>query len=78
MLLDTQDGTKEQEPDMPQLISTPNKGPVRDVEPKRTTWVDFLRRLAFWKVAKQEEMDRLFTEAVNDLHPEWERRRLAR
>ena len=62
---------------MPQLTATSRKEPSRDTEPKKSSWGDFLRRLAFWKVAKQEEMDRLFTGAVNDLHPEWERRRLA-
>jgi hypothetical protein len=45
---------------------------------KRSHWSNFLRRLAFWKASKQEGMDALFTEAVNDLHPEWEKRRLER
>jgi hypothetical protein len=62
---------------MQQLTATPRKGPVQDDERKKSTWGEFLRRLAFWKVAKQEEMDRLFTEAVNELHPDWEKRRLA-
>ena len=62
---------------MPQLIAAPEKKPAREAEPKKSTWSDFLRRLAFWKEAEQDELDRLFTEAVNDLHPEWEKRRLA-
>jgi hypothetical protein len=62
---------------MTHLIATPPKEPIRDPERKRSSWADFLRRLAFWKVAREEELDRLFTNAVNDLHPEWERRRLA-
>jgi len=45
---------------------------------KRSQWSHFLQRLAFWKASQQEEMDALFTEAVNDLHPEWEKRRLER
>jgi len=62
---------------MPQLITKPQKGPIAD-EPKKSAWGDFLRRLAFWKVAKQEKLDRLFDVAVHDLHPGWERKRLAR
>ena len=62
---------------MPQPITTPHKEPARD-EPKKTGWSGFLHRLAFWKVAKQEKLDRLFDEAVNDLHPGWERKRLAK
>jgi hypothetical protein len=62
---------------MSHLAPTPRKedGKTRR---KRSHWSDFLRRLAFWKASKQEEMDHLFTEAVNDLHPEWEKRRLER
>lgn len=62
---------------MPQPITKSHQEPVRD-EPKKSAWGDFLRRLAFWKVAKQEKLDRLFDEAVHDLHPGWERKRLAR
>ncbi len=62
---------------MPELMATRNKKPGRD-ERQEGSWSSFLRRLAFWKVAKQEKLDGLFTEAVNDLHPEWERKRLAK
>jgi hypothetical protein len=63
---------------MPQQIATSGKEPARDEPRKTSTWGTFLRRLAFWKVTKQEELDHLFTDAVNDLHPEWKRKRLAK
>jgi hypothetical protein len=63
---------------MPQQVATSRKEPVRDEPRKTSTWGDFLRRLAFWKVTKQENLDHLFTDAVNELHPEWERKRLAK
>jgi hypothetical protein len=60
---------------MSHLAATPRKESPENPR-KRSHWSHFLRRLAFWKASKQEEIDRLFTESVNDLHPEWEKRRL--
>jgi hypothetical protein len=62
---------------MSHLAPTPRK---EDAETRRNKshWTGFLRRLAFWKASEEEKMDRLFTESVNDLHPEWEKRRLER
>jgi hypothetical protein len=62
---------------MPQQSATPRDEPARHQPRKTTTWGDFLRRLAFWKVTKQEKLDHLFTDAVNELHPEWKRKRQA-
>jgi hypothetical protein len=63
---------------MPQQVSTPRESPLQD-EPRHTsTWGNFLRRLAFWKMTKQEKLDHLFTDAVNELHPEWQRKRLSK
>jgi hypothetical protein len=63
---------------MPHQVSTPRQSPVRDESRKTNTWANFLRRLAFWKMTKQEKLDHSFTDAVNELHPEWERKRLSK
>jgi hypothetical protein len=63
---------------MVQQTATTHEEPVRHELRKASTWGDFLRRLAFWKVTKQEKLDHLFTDAVNELHPEWERKRQAK
>jgi len=63
---------------MPQQTTTPREEPVRNEPRKTSAWSTFLRRLAFWKVTKQERLDHLFADAVNELHPEWERKRLAK
>ncbi len=59
---------------MPQLTED-QKSTTR---PCKSSWNTFLRRLAFWKAAKQEKLDKMFIEAVNDLGPDWERQRLER
>ena len=33
-----------------------------------------VRRIAFWRKPEMD-MDSLFTQAVNELHPQWERKR---
>jgi hypothetical protein len=38
------------------------------------SWAAFLRRLAFWRKPKLD-MDKLFTQAVNELHPQWKKKR---
>jgi hypothetical protein len=71
-------GRPEKDNIMPQQIATARGEPVRDEPRKSSAWGSFLRRLAFWKVTKQEKLERLFTDAVNELHPEWERKRQAK
>jgi hypothetical protein len=58
--------------------TTPCEEPDRNEPRKSSAWSDFLRRLAFWKVTKQEKLDHLFTDVVNELHPEWEIKRQAK
>jgi len=62
---------------MSRLATTPrNDSTERNL--KRSSWSEFLRRLAFWKADRRKKLDNLFIDAVNDLHPEWEKRRLER
>lgn len=61
---------------MSEFLAMPTKTVAKERERKTSSWTTFLRRLAFWKVAKKEKLDAMFIDAVNELHPEWERQRL--